>query len=85
MQKYSAQIVNIGGIGELEHPAIQIIESLKIFQFSQIKFVSENGETKEVTLIDTELGQPDIQHILNNLGHKVDISFDENDNVTLHF
>jgi hypothetical protein len=85
MEKYSAQIVNTGGFGELEHPAIQTIESLKTFQFSQIKFVNENDETREVNLIDKELGQPDIQHILNNLGHKVDISFDENDNVTLHF
>jgi len=85
MEKYSAQIVNTGGFGELEHPAIQTIESLNTFQFSQIKFVNENDETREVNLIDKELGQPDIQHILNNLGHKVDISFDENDNVTLHF
>ena len=85
MEKYSAQIVNTGGFGESEHPAIQTIETLKTFQFSQIKFVNENDETKEITLIDMELGQPDIQHILNNLGHKVDISFDENDNVTLHF
>jgi hypothetical protein len=85
MEKYSAQIVNTGGIGELEHPAIQTIESLKIFQFSQIKFVEENGETKQVTLNDKELGQTEIQHILNTLSHKVDISFDENGNVTLHF
>jgi hypothetical protein len=85
MEKQLAQIVNIGLAGEPEHIALQVIDTLKIFQFSQVKYANDGGETREVSLIDNNLDQPEIQIILNNGTHKVEITFDENDNVTLHF
>jgi hypothetical protein len=85
MEKQLAQIVNIGLAGEPEHIALQVIDTLKIFQFSQVKYANDGGETREVSLIDNNLDQPEIQIILNNGMHKVEITFDENDNVTLHF
>jgi len=74
MQLYLAKIVNRGLVGEPEHICLQI-ESNKIFEFSQILGESIN---------DNDLSHPIIQAILNN-GHQVNITFDENDNVTLHF
>ena len=71
-------------VGEPEHICLQI-ESNKIFEFSQIKHVDEAGSVRDVTLIDDTLDQTEIQHILNNMGHDVNITFDENDNVTLYF
>ena len=85
MEKQLAQIVNIGLAGEPEHIALQVIDTLKIFQFSQVKYANDGDETREVSLIDNNLDQPEIQIILNNGMHKVEITFDENDNVTLHF
>ena len=85
MEKQLAQIVNIGLVGEPEHIALQVIDTLKIFQFSQVKYANDGGETREVSLIDNNLDQPEIQIILNNGMHKVEITFDENDNVNLHF
>jgi hypothetical protein len=74
MQLYLAKIVNRGLVGEPEHICLQI-ESNKIFEFSQILGESIN---------DNDLSHPIIQAILNN-EHQVNITFDENDNVTLHF
>jgi hypothetical protein len=74
MQLYLAKIVNRGLVGEPEHICLQV-ESNKIFEFSQILGESIN---------DNDLSHPVIQAILNN-GHQVNITFDENDNVTLHF
>jgi hypothetical protein len=74
MQLYLAKIVNRGLVGEPEHICLQI-ESNKIFEFSQILGESIN---------DNDLSHPIIQAILNN-GHQVNITFDENDNVTLYF
>ena len=74
MQLYLAKIVNRGLVGEPEHICLQI-ESNKIFEFSQILGESIN---------DNDLSHPIIQAILNN-GHQVNITFDENDNVNLHF
>jgi hypothetical protein len=64
---------------------IQVIDTLKIFEFSQIKHVNESDVIRDVILIDDELNQPEILHILNNMGHIVDITFDENENVTIYF
>jgi hypothetical protein len=74
MQLYLAKIVNRGLVGEPEHICLQV-ESNKIFEFSQILGESIN---------DNDLSHPIIQAILNN-GHQVNITFDENDNVTLYF
>ena len=85
MEKQLAKIVNKGMAGEPENVVLQVIDTLKIIQFSQIKHVDEGGVIGDITLIDNTLDQFEIQHILNNMGHAVEISFDENDNVTLYF
>ena len=85
MEKQLAKIVNKGLAGEPENIVLQVIDTLKIVEFSQIKHVDEAGVVRNVTLIDDTLDQPEIQHILHNMGHDVQITFDENDNVTLYF
>ncbi len=85
MEKQLAKIVNKGLAGEPENVVLQVIDTLKIFEFSEIKHVDESGVIRDVTLIDDTLDQPEIQHILNNMGHNVEITFDENNNVTLYF
>jgi hypothetical protein len=75
METQLAQIVNRAFSGEPEHICLQIIETNKIFEFSQI--VGED-------ITNNDILHPTIQRILNQ-GHQVNVSFDENDNVTLHF
>lgn len=70
-----AKIVNRGLAGEPQHICLQILETNKILEFSQI--VGEG-------ISDNDISHPTIQRILNQ-GHEVNVSFDENDNVTLHF
>jgi len=85
MEKQLAKIVNKGLAGEPENVVLQVIDTLKIFEFSEIKHVDEAGVVRDLTLIDDTLDQPEIQHILNNMGHNVEITFDENNSVTLYF
>ena len=84
MEKHLTRVVNKAYAGEPQHICIQILETNKIFEFSQIKYVVENEETKEVSLTDNNLDQIEIQRILGG-DHTVNITFDENDNVTLYF
>ena len=69
------------GIDQLQ----QVIDTLKIFEFSQIKHVNESDVIRDITLVDDELNQPEILHILNAMGQTVDVTFDENENVTIYF
>jgi hypothetical protein len=85
MEKQLAKIVNRGLAGEPQNVVLQVTNTLKIFEFSQIKHVDEAGVIRDVTLIDDTLDQTEIQHILQNMGHSVEITFDETDNVTLYF
>jgi hypothetical protein len=85
MEKQSSRIVNKGLVDEPQHLVIQVIDTLKIFEFSQIKHVNESDVIRDITLVDDELNQPEILHILNSMGHVVDITFDENENVTIYF
>lgn len=85
MEKQSSRIVNKGLAGEPQHLVIQVTDTLKIIEFSQIKHVDEVGVIRDVTLIDDTLDQPEILHILNAMGHVVDITFDEDENVTIYF
>jgi hypothetical protein len=85
MEKQLAKIVNKALVGEPENIVLQVIDTLKTIEFSQIKYVDEAGVIRDVSLIDDTLDQPEIQHILRNMGHDVNITFDENDNVTLYF
>jgi hypothetical protein len=85
MEKQSSRIVNKGLAGEPQHLVIQVTDTLKIFEFSQIKHVNESDVIRDITLIDDELNQSEILHILNVMGQTVDITFDENENVTIYF
>ena len=69
-----ARIVNKGMLGEIEHAVLQI-ESNKMFEFSKI---SNEG------ILNADISHPTIKRILAN-GQVVNITFDENDNVTLYF
>jgi hypothetical protein len=69
-----ARIVNKAMAGEPEHAVLQI-ESNKIFEFSKI--VGED-------ITNADISHPTIKRILAD-GHIVNITFDENDNLTLHF
>lgn len=79
-----AKIVNKSLDGEQEHAVLQVIDTLKIFEFSQIKQSTDGPIVVTEQLIDGDLSSPTIQRILNN-GHSVNISIDENELVTLHF
>ena len=85
MEKQSVRIVNKGLAGEPQHLVIQVTDTLKIFEFSQIKHVNESDVIRDITLVDDELNQPEILHILNAMGQTVDVTFDENENVTVYF
>ena len=87
MERKIARVVNTGLAGEPEYAVLQIQENLKCVQFSQIKYVNENGANREVSLVDVALDQPEILHILNVLQprHQVEVSIDENDNATIYF
>jgi hypothetical protein len=87
MERKIARVVNTGLAGEPEHAVLQIQENLKCVEFSQIKYVNENGANREVSLVDVVLDQPEILHILNVLQprHQVEVSLDENDNATIYF
>ena len=87
MEKKIARIVNTGLEGQPEHPALQIKDNLQIIQFSEIKFVNENGSLRPLALVDAVLDQPEILHILNVLQprHEVEVSFDEYNNAVIYF
>ena len=85
MEKQLAKVVNKGLVGEPQNVVLQVIDTLKIFEFSQIKHVNESDVIRDITLVDDELNQPEILHILNAMGQTVDITFDENENVTIYF
>ena len=85
METQLAKVVNMGLVGEPQNICLQIIESLKIIPFSQVKSISQNGESRTVEIVDGDFQHTEIQYILNHMGHNVEVSFDESDNVTLHF
>ena len=83
--KYLARIVNKAAEGESEHPVLQI-PSAKTFEFSQIKWVREKFDIiKPANLTDADLNQDVIQYILNTMNQQCEITFDENDNVTIFY
>ena len=86
MEKKLARLANRGLAGEPEHVVFQVTENLQCIEFSQVKYVNENGgAVREVSLVDAVLDQPEILHVLNNMGHQCEISIDENDKATLYF
>jgi hypothetical protein len=83
MELITAQIVNKALSGEPEHSCLQNLNTMEIYEFSQIKFTKDGQVTTEESLNDNDLSPFCIQRILNN-GHKVQISIND-DEVTLHF
>lgn len=82
-----ARIVNKSAEGEPEHAVLQIIQTNKIFEFSEVKFIYESGKTIMLSerMNDNDLNQPIIRRILNQ-NHTVMLSYYEpNDDVTLLF
>ena len=84
MDKKVARLVNKGFEGEPQNIVFQELESLKIFNFSEIKFISENDSAREVSFNDNDLDQSEIKHILNN-GHEVHITWDDSNIATIYF
>jgi hypothetical protein len=85
MEKHLAKVVNMGLTGEPQNICLQLVETLKVFPFSKIKLVSQNDELRATEIPDGEYLHADIVHVINNMGHVVEITFDENDEVTLYF
>jgi hypothetical protein len=85
MEKQLAKLANKGLAGEPQYIVLQVKETLKCIEFSNIKKVCEGGVYIDVSLEDNNINQSEILHILNELGHEVEVTFDENDNVTLYF
>ncbi len=86
MERKLARLANAGLAGEPEHVVFQVQETLQRIEFSQIKFVNENGGAiREVSLVDAVINQPEILHVLNVMGHVCEVSIDENNEVTLYF
>ena len=84
MEKQLARLVNRGMAGESEHISLQNLETNQLFDFVNIKFVNENDSIRDVEIAHNDLSHSDIQRILNN-GHEIHITYDESNNVTLHF
>ena len=70
-----ARVVNKSLVGEAEHAVLQNVETNETFEFSKILDEGIN---------DGDMSHPTIKRILAD-GHTVNISVDENSNVTLHF
>ena len=86
MDKKLARVVNRGFAGEPEHIVFQIKETLQCVEFSQIKFVNENGGAiREVSLVDAVIDQPEVLHVLNNMAHECEISINESNEATIYF
>lgn len=75
METITAKVVNRAYAGEPEDIVLQDIQTNKIYEFSKI--LGEN-------ITDGDLYHPTILRILEG-DHTVQITVDENDNVTLHF
>ena len=52
MERQLAKIVNKALVGEPENIVLQVIDTLKTIEFSQIKHIDEAGVIRDVTLID---------------------------------
>jgi hypothetical protein len=85
MELQLAKIVNRGFENQPQHICLQILDTLRIIEFSEVKWIFENNASRFVSLEDNNIYQPEIKHILDNMGHEVNVSIDENNNVILHF
>ncbi len=85
MEKQLARIVNKGLAGEPEYVVFQIKENLQCVEFSQIKFINENDTLREVVLSNSDISQPEILHVLNEMGHECELSINDGNEVTLYF
>jgi len=86
MERKLARIVNRGFAGQPEHIVLQVKDTLQCVEFSQIKYVNENGGAiRQISLVDAVLDQPEILHVLNGMGHECEVSINENNEATLYF
>jgi hypothetical protein len=85
MEKQLARIVNKGLAGEPENVVFQVKENLQCVEFSQIKFINENDTIREVVLSNSGISQPEILHVLNEMGHECELSINDDSEVTLYF
>jgi hypothetical protein len=85
MEKQLARIVNKGLAGEPENVVFQVKENLQCVEFSQIKFINENDTIREVVLSNSDINQPEILHVLNEMGHECELSINDGNEVTLYF
>jgi hypothetical protein len=85
MEKQLARIVNKGLAGEPENVVFQVKENLQCVEFSQIKFINENDTIREVVLSNSDINQPEILHVLNEMGHECELSINDDSEVTLYF
>ena len=85
MDRKLARVVNRGFAGEPEHIVFQIKENLQCVEFSEIKFVNENGNLRPVNLVDAVINQPEVLHVINQMGHECEITFNENNEAILFF
>lgn len=85
MEKHLCRVVNSAFEGQPQNIVLQVLETNKVIPFSKIKSIVQNEETKNVSVNDSDIGNENILHILNNMSHQVEVSFDENDFVTLYF
>jgi hypothetical protein len=85
MEKQLARIVNKGLAGEPENVVFQVKENLQCVEFSQIKFINENDTIREVVLSNSDINQPEILHVLNEMGHECELSVNDGNEVTLYF
>ena len=66
METQLAQIVNIGLAGEPEHAVLQVIDTLKIFEFSKIV---------DDTITNADITHPIIKRILDGENDNVNLHF----------
>ena len=85
MEKKLARIVNKGLAGEAEYVVFQIKENLQCVEFSEIKFINENDNVRDVVLSNSDISQPEILHVLNEMGHECELSINDGNEVTLYF
>jgi hypothetical protein len=85
MEKQLARVVNAGLAGEPQNIVLQVLETRKLIPFSKIKYIFQNGENRSVEINDGDFENVEIKHILDNMGHQVEIIFDESDETTMYF
>ena len=78
MEKVRIQLVNTSPAGVEEHLAFQDPTTLRIFQFEDIKYVSQNTNSRPFN------PEEDWKYVLNHMGHFCEIDQDEDGDFTIY-